>query len=206
MTVPQPDALTPTVTVAVYLDYASAQRAVDHLSDNGFPVEQTAIVGTDLRLVERVLGRMTTARAALAGAASGAWFGLFIGLLFALFTTRGWLVVILAGLLMGALWGAAFGAIAHAMTGGQRDFTSSSHLVAERYAVTVTAEHADQARQMLGQLTFRSPADLGDRTIPPEPNAAREPVQDRPVTRPGKRLSEIMDRARHSVLHRPRSR
>jgi hypothetical protein len=206
MTVGESGASTPTVTVAVYLDYASAQGAVDYLSDNGFPVEQTAIVGTDLRLVERVLGRMTTARAALAGAASGAWFGLFIGLLFALFTTRGWLLVILTGLLIGALWGAVFGAIAHAMTGGQRDFTSSSHLVAERYAVTVTAEHADRARQMLGQLTFQNPADLGDGTIPQEPNAAREPVQERSFTRPGKRLSETLDRARHRMLNRPSSR
>ena len=206
MTAPEPGARPPTVTVAVYLDYASAQRAVDYLSDNGFPVERAAIVGTDLRLVERVLGRMTIARAALAGAASGAWFGLFIGLLFALFTTRGWLLVILTGLLIGAVWGAAFGATAHAMTGGQRDFTSSSHLVAERYAVTVTAEHADRARQMLGQLTFPNPANLGDRAIPQEPNAGREPIQERLFTRPGRRLSETLDRARHSVLNRPRSR
>lgn len=205
MTVPEAAARTPAVTVAVYLDYASAQRAVDYLSDNEFPVEQTAIVGTDLRLVERVLGRMTIARAALAGAASGAWFGLFIGLLFALFTTRGWLLVMVTGLLIGAVWGAAFGAIAHAMTGGQRDFTSSSHLVAERYAVTVSAEHADRAKQMLGELTFRDPADLGNRPVPQEPNVGREPVQQRP-TRPGKRLSETLDRARHSVFNRPRSR
>lgn len=206
MTVPEAAARTPAVTVAVYLDYASAQRAVDYLSDNEFPVEQTAIVGTDLRLVERVLGRMTIARAALAGAASGAWFGLFIGLLFALFTTRGWLLVMVTGLLIGAVWGAAFGAIAHAMTGGQRDFTSSSHLVAERYAVTVSAEHADRAKQMLGELTFRDPADLGNRPVPQEPNAGREPVQQRQLTRPGKRLSETLDRARHSVFNRPRSR
>jgi hypothetical protein len=206
MTVPEAAARTPAVTGAVYLDYASAQRAVDCLSDNGFPVEQTTIVGTDLRLVERVLGRMTIARAALAGAASGAWFGLFIGLLFALFTTRGWLLVIVTGLLIGAVWGAAFGAIAHAMTGGQRDLTSSSHLVAERYAVTVSAEHADRARQLLGELTFRDPANLADRTVPQEPNAGREPIQQRLFTRPGKRLSETLDRARHSVLNRPRSR
>ena len=206
MTVPEAAARTPTVTVAVYLDYASAQRAVDHLSDNGFPVEQTAIVGTDLRLVERVLGRMTIARAALAGAASGAWFGLFIGLLFALFTTRGWLLVIVTGLLIGAVWGAAFGAIAHAMTGGQRDFTSSSHLVAERYAVTASAEHADRARQMLGELTFRDPANLENRAISEEPSAGREPVQQRLFAQPGKRLSETLNRARHSVLNRPRSR
>src|SRR5215510_6341987 len=67
-------------TAATFPDYASAQRAVDFLSDEKFPVERTAIVGTNLRLVENVLGRMTTGRAAIAGAASGAWFGLFIGL------------------------------------------------------------------------------------------------------------------------------
>jgi hypothetical protein len=206
MTVPSQGVRTPTVTVAIYLDYASAQRAVDYLSDNGFPVEQTAIVGTDLRLVERVLGRMTIARAALAGAASGAWFGLFIGLLFALFTTRGWLLVILTGVLIGAVWGAAFGAIAHAMTGGRRDFTSSSQLVAEQYAVAVTAEHADRARQMLNRLTFQSPADPADRTVSPEPTTEREPTRRRLLTEPGKRLTGLVDRARRSVAHRPHSR
>jgi len=188
MTVPKQGARTPTVTVAVYLDYASAQRAVDYLSDNGFPVEQTAIVGTDLRLVERVLGRMTIGRAALAGAASGAWFGLFIGLLFALFTTRNWFLVIVTGLLIGAAWGAAFGAIAHAMTGGQRDFTSSSQLVAERYAVTATAEHADRAGQMLSRMTFREPAE-------PEPTELTGPA-DRPTIRGNQRLA---DRARQML-------
>jgi hypothetical protein len=157
MTVPTQKTPVPTVTVATYADYAEAQRAVDHLSDNGFPVEQTAIIGTDLRLVERVLGRMTVGRAALAGAASGAWFGLFIGLLFALFSESGWLVVMVAGLLIGALWGAVFGAIAHAMTGGRRDFTSTSYLAAGQYAVTVSAEHADRAAQLLGQLALREP-------------------------------------------------
>ena len=68
-----------------------AQRAVDYLSDNQFPVERTAIVGTDLRLVENVLGRLTTGRAALAGAASGAWFGLLFGLLIGIFSDSGWI-------------------------------------------------------------------------------------------------------------------
>jgi hypothetical protein len=141
----------PTVTVAVYLDYPSAQRAVDHLSDNGFPVEHTAIVGTDLRLVERVLGRMTIGRAALMGAASGAWFGLFIGLLFAIFSVSAWWAVLLAGILIGGVWGAVFGAIAHAATGGRRDFASRSFLEAAQYAVMVDAEHADRARQLLSR-------------------------------------------------------
>src|SRR5215213_6931255 len=92
-----------TVPVATYPDYASAQRAVDFLSDNHFPVERTAIVGTDLRLVEKVLGRVTVARAALNGAAGGAWFGLFIGLLFGIFSDRGWLGVLLFAVLIGAV-------------------------------------------------------------------------------------------------------
>lgn len=146
----------PMIAVATFADYASAQRAVDYLSDNKFPVEHTAIIGTGLSLVENVLGRMTTARAALAGAASGAWFGLFIGLLFGIFSNSNWFAVVLAGLLIGALWGAAFGAIAHAATGGRRDFTSRSSLQATEYAVSVTADHAEEARQLLVRLNWQS--------------------------------------------------
>ncbi|WP_249713783.1 general stress protein [Rhizomonospora bruguierae] len=137
----------PRVTVETYGDYPSAQRAVDFLSDNGFPVERTAIVGTDLRLVEEVLGRMTTLRAALAGAGTGAWFGLLVGLLLGIFTVAWWGVVI-AAILIGAVWGLIFGAVAHAMTGGRRDFTSASSLQASRYAVLVDADLADRAREM----------------------------------------------------------
>ena len=147
---------TPTVVVGTFPDYPQAQRAVDLLSDNKFPVERTAIIGTDLRLVENVLGRLTTGRAALAGAASGAWFGLFIGLLFGLFSDSGWFAVILVCLLIGAAWGAIFGAIAHAATGGRRDFASRSSLQAGQYAVTADAEVADQARSLLVQLNWRA--------------------------------------------------
>ena len=38
---------------------AEAQKVVDYLSDQHFPVSNIAIVGTDLRLVERVTGRRT---------------------------------------------------------------------------------------------------------------------------------------------------
>lgn len=146
----------PTVVVGAYPDYALAQQAVDHLSDNKFPVERVSIVGTDLRLVETVLGRLTTGRAALAGAASGAWFGLFIGLLFGLFSDSGWLGVLLTTVLIGAVWGAIFGAIAHAATGGRRDFSSRSSLQAAQYAVLADAEVADQARHLLVQLNWRA--------------------------------------------------
>ena len=147
---------TPTIAVATYADYPSAQRAVDYLSDNKFPVERTAIVGTDLRLVESVLGRLTTGRAALAGAASGAWFGLFIGLLFGIFSNSNWLAVLLVCIVIGAVWGAIFGAIAHATTGGRRDFASRSSLQASQYAVMVDAEVAEEARQLLIRLNWQT--------------------------------------------------
>ncbi|HEY7177022.1 MAG TPA: general stress protein [Micromonosporaceae bacterium] len=146
----------PAVTVGTYQNYADAQRAVDYLSDNGFPVQQTAIIGTDLRLVETVTGRLTVWRAALAGIASGAWFGLFFGLILGIFVNVNWWAVILSTILIGAAWGAIFGAIAHATTGGRRDFSSRSSLQAGQYAVTATADVADQARHMLVQLNWRA--------------------------------------------------
>lgn len=141
------------VAVTTYPEYGDAQRAVDFLSDNKFPVEHAAIVGTNLRMVEQVLGRMTTGRATLYGAAGGAWFGLFIGLLFGIFVPTNWLAVVLTAVVIAAIWGAIFGAIAHAMTRGKRDFTSSRSLQAGEYAVSVSAEYADQARQVLARLT-----------------------------------------------------
>lgn len=142
--------------LASYGDYAGAQRAVDHLSDKEFPVEHTSIIGSDLRLVEQVTGRVTLARAAAAGAASGAWFGLFIGLLLGLFTDRdfvGWLALVLVAIVIGAAWGALFGLVAHAVTGGRRDFASRSGIIAGRYDVMVSSAYASQARQVLETLT-----------------------------------------------------
>jgi hypothetical protein len=166
----------PTVTLATFPDYHSAQRAVDFLADNRFPVQHTAIIGTNLTLVETVLGRMTTVRAALAGAATGAWFGLFIGLLFGIFTTGNWLAVIVVALVIGAIWGAIFGAIAHAMTGGQRDFSSASSLRASQYAVTVDADFADQARQLLTRLNWQ-PSGMGPASASEHPTQVQQPVQ-----------------------------
>src|SRR6187551_2171476 len=74
-------------SLGVFDKYEDAQRTVDYLSDQQFAVQNVMIVGTDLRQVERITGRLTYARAAMAGAASGAWFGLLIGILLSLFST-----------------------------------------------------------------------------------------------------------------------
>lgn len=61
-------------TIASYTTYREAERAVDHLSDPGFPVQRLTI-RQDVRLVEQMTGRMGHGGAALHGAASGAPIG-----------------------------------------------------------------------------------------------------------------------------------
>ncbi|GAA2010077.1 hypothetical protein JL107_16970 [Nakamurella flavida] len=131
--------------------YKEAESVVDRLSDAGFPVEHVRIVGTGIRSVEQVTGRMTKGKAALAGAASGAWFGLFLGLFFGLFSISGnWFGLLVFGLAIGALWGAVFGYVGHLATGGRRDFSSVRALEAERYIVEVDGGYSLQAREILG--------------------------------------------------------
>jgi hypothetical protein len=141
--------------IGTYDTYAEAQRAVDYLADQQFPVQHLSIVGADLRMVENVLGRLTRGRAALAGAASGAWFGLFVGILLSLFAEDGTslLGLIVSALLCGAAFGAIFGFAGHALSGGRRDFTSRSKIVASSYEVRCTWAEADRAREVLAGMT-----------------------------------------------------
>jgi hypothetical protein len=141
--------------VGTYDTYVEAQRAVDFLSDEQFPVQHVSIVGSDLKMVENVLGRLTRGRAAMAGAASGAWFGLFVGVLLSLFAsknTNGFGLVI-AALLYGAVFGAIFGFVGHALSGGKRDFTSRSKIVASSYDIHCTWAEADKAREVLARMS-----------------------------------------------------
>ena len=137
-------------TVARFDDYETAQRAVDRLSDDGFPVEKLDIVGSGVRLVERVTGRLTRGRAAGAGALSGLWMGLLVGILLGLFTSgHSFLAVAATGAALGVIWGAVFGYVAHARTKGQRDFSSLRQLVATHYDLIAQGGTVDRARSML---------------------------------------------------------
>ena len=137
-------------TIADYSSYVEAERAVDLLSDRGFPVERVAIVGTGLRSVEQVVGRVTTARAALTGAGQGALIGLFFALLFGLFFTGpGFFGLLAYAVVTGAVLGATFEAIWHAAQGGRRDFSSIAGTYAERYELQADDEVADEAGRLL---------------------------------------------------------
>jgi len=140
--------------IGSYPTYAEAQRAVDYLSDQQFPVQDVTIVGVDLMQVERVLYRLTWAKVIGGGVVSGAWLGLFLGLLLSLFTTGGALGPLAVGLVGGIIFGVISTSIPYAATRGQRDFASSMQLVAGRYDVLCNPKTAEQARDMLARLAI----------------------------------------------------
>jgi hypothetical protein len=157
------------VVVASYDTYQDAEAAVDYLADNDFPVEQVAIVGQGVKLVEQVTGRVGYLDAALRAGFGGAVAGALIGWLFGVFNwsdpvvAAGWLA--LDGLWFGFVVGALMGLLAHALTHGRRDFTSVGRLAADRFDLVVDAAVADEARRLL------------DEVAPP---AAREPAAAQP--------------------------
>jgi hypothetical protein len=142
------------MTLATYDRYPEAQRVVDYLSDHDFPVQNLEIVGTDLKSVERVTGRLTRGKMAAAGALSGLWIGVFVGIAFALFSNRNQLGFLLTTPLLGAVFGLAWSQLGFtaATRQGTRDFASISQVVATKYEVLVEHKHADRARELLAAM------------------------------------------------------
>ena len=143
-TIPRGDIL------GTYETYPEAQAVVDTLSKREFPVAKLAIIGSDLKTIERVTGKLTYARAAGAGAASGAWFGLFIGLVLFLFSENpASLAFVGAALLIGAGFGMIFGIVSYTMNRRRRDFTSTHQVLAASYQIVVEPSLALRAQELL---------------------------------------------------------
>ena len=136
--------------LGTYDSYAEAKDVIERLSQNEqFPIDALSIVGNDLKTVERVTGRLSYGKAALAGALSGLWFGIFAGLLLSLFRPTLALVPIAAAALIGAAAGLIFGVISYAITRRQRDFSSMTQVLASNYQVIVRPDLTARAQQVL---------------------------------------------------------
>lgn len=138
-------------SIAVYDTYPEAQQAVDYLADHEFPVNMLVIVGTDLKTIERVIGRKTWANVMATGALSGVFMGLLVGLMLGIFVPGAWVSMLLAGLGFGVAFGMINAAFSYGMSRGKRDFNSVRQTVATRYEVLGEHKVAPQARQMLMQ-------------------------------------------------------
>lgn len=139
-------------TVGRYTAYLDAQKAVDYLADNKFPVQMVSIIGNELKSVERVTGSLSYPKVALSSAATGAWFGLFVGLALMLFAGGESYISLLPPIALGAVFWLLFGVLAYALQRGRRDFTSISQVVATSYDVIVAPKAANDARRLLQQL------------------------------------------------------
>ena len=140
-------------SLGVFDKYADAQKAVDYLSDNEFAVENVLIVGTELKQVERVTGRLTWGRVLMAGAGSGVWFGLLIGLFLSLFSDgSSFGAAVLGGIVIGLIFFVTSAAIGYAATRGQRDFSSVQKVVATKYEVLVEHKHLAAGQELLAKM------------------------------------------------------
>ncbi|MBT8158837.1 MULTISPECIES: general stress protein [Arthrobacter] len=180
-------------TVGSYTSYLDAQKAVDYLADQQFPVQHVSIVGNDLKMVERVTGRLSYPRVALSGALSGMWFGLFVGVMLSFFTPAGGPFSIFTSVLMGAAFFMLFGIVTYAAQRGKRDFTSTSQVVATNYDVIVAVEASQEARRLLHQLPMNpSEASFGRppqsytpqdyRNQPTQSGGSHGPAPERPAS------------------------
>ena len=139
--------------IARYGSYAQAQKAVDHLSDQQFDVSKVSIIGSDLKSVEQVTGRLSYPKVALQGALNGVMFGAFFGLLMSLLGGTDLASSLLLPIIMGGAFWMLLATIGYAAQRGKRDFTSTNRIVAGNYEVIAAPEVAGEARHVLGGLS-----------------------------------------------------
>lgn len=150
----QPPVIPQGEVVADFKQYPEALAFVDKLIKNDFPAGSIAIVGSDLRTVERIRGKVNYTRLALSGATTGAWMGLAFGLIFGggfdASNAAAQTSTISSGIsyiVMGAGAGMLFNVIRYSLSRNKRTFVSQSSVIANKYQVQVPAMLADKARE-----------------------------------------------------------
>lgn len=139
-----------------FSNYQEASALVDRLVSGDFAPAKISIVGSDLKLVERIRGRLGYGRVALSGAMMGFW----LGLLFAVLIGAGIQVgpdgainylpdQFFSVVVIGAGIGMLISILRFALARNKRSFLSSQMPVAQRYEVIVPEEDAAKAQQIL---------------------------------------------------------
>lgn len=168
------------VVVASFETYEQAQAAIAKVSGADADLAGLAIVGNDLKIVERITGRLTWGKVAGAGALRGLGFGAFIGLVYMLFVPEAISSVLLFPLL-GLAFGILLGVLSHAMTRRKRDYASVQQVLAGRYDVMAPQQTAGKAMHIIGQRGTPVPTEEPEAAPMPEqlppPRAATPPEQ-----------------------------
>ncbi len=138
--------------VGKFTEYAEAVAFVEVIINHGFPAGSVAIVGKDLRTVERVRGKMSYGRVAVSGAVTGSWLGLIVSFFFGGSTdatSTPALGSTFSSVLIGAGIGMLFNILRFTLARNKRGFISQSAVIASKYEVQVPSSLADQAAKAI---------------------------------------------------------
>lgn len=137
-------------SLASFTDYKQAVSYVEKLIENEFPAKFVSIVGTDLKTVEMIKGKLGYGRVSMSGALTGSWLGMFFGLIFGVTgagTEQVLINNVLAGIVIGAGLGMLLNIIRFGLTKNRRGFVSSQAVVAKKYEVVVPNTQAQLAKK-----------------------------------------------------------
>jgi len=110
------------------------------------------------------------------------WLGLLVGLVFSLFDEQATTGSLLLTVVFGAGFGLMWALIGYQFTGGHRDFTSVTQVVATQYEVLVEHRHVQRARELLTQMDPMAAAQAEVRAArEAEAAAAAQQAQSQPV-------------------------
>ena len=136
--------------VASYPTYEAARHAVDVLvREEGFPVESISVVGSDLKSVERITGRMNYGRAALSGLMNGVMIAIFVSLIWFIFFPNTDFLSIVGVFVMSIAFGVIWGILGYALSSQKREFTSIMQVTASRFDIVVPHNMSTKVRDTL---------------------------------------------------------
>lgn len=171
------------VVVASFETYDQAQAAIAKVSGSDTELAGLAIIGNDLKLVERIVGRLTWGKVAVRGAIRGLGFGAFLGLMFLVFVPEA-IASVLVFPLLGLAFGILLAVVQHAIVRRKRDFASTQQVLAARYDVVAPQTVAGRAMQIIGQRDGAVPSEAQLQSAPPpvaQPQAPHD-SQDPPAS------------------------
>ena len=148
-------------TLATFADYKLAVTYVESMIENDFPARLVSIIGTDLKSVESIKGKLGYGRVALSGALTGSWLGMFFGLIFGASGTGAEAVLltnVTAGVVIGAGIGMLINVIRFSLTKNRRGFISGQMVVAKKYEVVVPKEQLQLAKKAVAAAKPAKPA------------------------------------------------
>ncbi|WP_430592563.1 general stress protein [Humidisolicoccus flavus] len=136
--------------VGTYETYEGAQRAMARLAKAELDLPALTIVGSDLRIVEQITGKLSWGRVALNGAFRGVMFGILFTLISLLLfpdaLTQGVLLYPLVGVAVGMLLSITL----HSLSKRRRTYASVQQVVAAKYEIIAAGAVAFKASTILG--------------------------------------------------------